>query len=258
MAIGACMWSGVETLTESRFFLLVEQLAPVLVDVRALGEALADGGAAGRIHLGDGDERDVVWLVSADVARRHAVGPEAGVPHAPARRLRHQVRNEQRRRDRRGGGLLQKRTAAAAGHDRSPWNEGAYQHIRKTGSVTAVFHRRQGHRIRHYGPTLRYFLRSAGTGVRTLPVAAHSTPRISSVWKPRPFMAGHVMAQDVLAHPALAVARHPHHRLVLVGVLGVERLRRRRPSPAPRCRGTSPSSDTARRSRGRTPRAGPW
>ena len=56
MAIGACMWSGVETLIESRFVaLLVEQLAPVLVDAR-LREPLLDPVHAREIDVGHGDQ----------------------------------------------------------------------------------------------------------------------------------------------------------------------------------------------------------
>ena len=80
MAIGACMWSGVLTLTESRFLaFLVEQDAPILVMVILPVELLDRPEPAG-VHLGDAHDLHVGMAGNA---------PQIGRPHAADAECRH-------------------------------------------------------------------------------------------------------------------------------------------------------------------------
>ena len=65
--------------------LLVEQLAPVLVD-RHVGEQLLDVGRAGEVHVGHRDQLEVLaGGQRLDVGKGLAVGPETGVVNRLAR-----------------------------------------------------------------------------------------------------------------------------------------------------------------------------
>ena len=66
-------------------FLLVEQLAPILVDLH-IGEAFLDSAQVSEVDVGDRDQLDVgAGGERADVGGRHARGPKAGVVKGFAR-----------------------------------------------------------------------------------------------------------------------------------------------------------------------------
>ena len=116
------MWSGVETLTEFEVLLLVEQHAPVLVDLQ-VGEAFLECRQVlpVRIHLGHGDELQVLALRQRiDVGAGHAVGAEAGVQDRLAGRGVGVLPPDERRGES-GSTGFQDGTAGHARHERGSW-----------------------------------------------------------------------------------------------------------------------------------------